>query len=113
MLIVVDANSSGSERILPLIIAVLPQPAAPMSIAPCLLGSRLSSQNEMATVSMVGTVTRLIFVVAESNSSSGTMSAQETKSLFALSTKTSKTSPRCGNLMVFHVSFHYCENFLR
>ena len=69
--------------------AVLPQPAAPMSIAACLLDSSVSSQNEMATVSIVGTVTSDILVEVESYSSSGTTSAHETKSFFALSTKTS------------------------
>ena len=93
--------------------AVLPQPAAPISIAPCLFGRRLSSQKETATVSIVGTVTEVIFVVVESKSSSGTISDHETKSFFALSTKTSYTSPRCGNLMFLNVSFQYCENFLR
>ena len=113
MLMVSELYSSGSPRSLPLIMAVLPQPAEPMSIIPNLFGSSWSSQKEMATVSMVGTVTTDILVVAESNASSGTTSDQGAKSFLALSMKTSKTSPRCGNLMTLKVSFQYCENFLR
>ena len=89
MLTVMLEYSSGSERSLPLMSAVLPQPAEPMSIAPCLLGSRLSSQKAVATVSMVGTVTSDICCVELSNSSSGTTSLHGTKSFLVLSTKTS------------------------
>ena len=48
-----------------MMIAVLPTPALPISIAPCERASRLSIQKLIEAVSPVGTVTSDIGVVAE------------------------------------------------
>ena len=60
-----NIQSSLSERSLPMMMAVLPTPAGPMSIAPCERTIRLSIQKLIEAVSPVGTVTVPMGVVDE------------------------------------------------
>ena len=79
--ITADMYESGSERSLPMMMAVLPQPAEPMSIAAWRRASRLSSQKLIDAVSPVGTVT-IDMGVFESYEIGRTESAQGMNSCF-------------------------------